>query len=402
MSQPAAPVMASEHTVWCEPDASGSILGDDFMQRAVELDRVSPVTRFSAGGVLVTGADAADEIMHDTARFSSRPDAYFLGSEGGLIPIQVDPPEHTRYRRILDRHFSPRVMEGLREPVAAATRERVATISDAGSCDLVADLGIPVPSETILALLGFSIDRLDDLLAVKNAILHGGADEGDAAAGRANAALGAYDFFESVLRERESDPREDMATFLIGLEKSGELTRRESLDICLMLLIAGLDTVTATAANMFLLLAERPDLQRRLADDASLVPSAVEEFLRITSLGAPSPPASPPRTPRSKVARSPEANASPCCSPVRTGMSEPLGNRSRSISNAVRTGTPAFGLGRHRCLGSHLARMELQVILAEWHALIPEYRLRAGFRPEWRPGIREISSLPIEFGPSAG
>ena len=246
------------------------------------------------------------------------------------------------------------------------------------------------------------MDRLDDLLAVKNAILHGGADEGDAAVGRANAALGAYDFFESVLRERESDPREDMATFLIGLEKSGELTRRESFDICLMLLIAGLDTVTATAANMFLLLAQRPDLQRRLAEDASLVPSAVEEFLRITS--------SVPLTPR-VATEDTEVQGCPIAKGDRLAVlftsanwdertfPEPFRDRSPTPSEpARRIRTGAASLPRF----ASRPAWNLQVILAEWHARIPEYRLRAGFRPEWRPGIREISSLPIEFGPSAG
>lgn len=385
----------SPTTVWSDADPSVSVFGADVVERVRELSAVAPVTRFT-GGVLVTDPAAAEKVMRDAATFSSKPDAFFLGSDGGLIPIQVDPPEHTRYRRVLDRFFAPRVVTQLAGEVTRSAAARIEALAAGGRCDVVADLGVPVPGETILAMLGFPLDRLPELLTVKDDILRPPTAAEDPVAQKTGAARRAYAFFGTVLEARAADPAEDLATHLVEQEAAGLLTRQESLDICLMMVIAGLDTVTATAANVFALLARRPDLQARLAAEPGIVPAAVEEFLRLVS--------PVPITPRIATT---DTEVGGC--PIRKGdrltvmftatnwdeaaFPAPL---EIDFDRPVNRHT-AFGLGRHRCLGSHLARMELQVLLREWHARIPAYRLPEGHEVRWRRGIREIAELPLEF-----
>ena len=206
-----------------------------------------------------------------------------------------------------------------------------------------------------------------------------------------------YEYFERVIDDREARPGDDLLTSLVHAEIDGErLSREEILDICFLLILAGLDTVTATLGCNVAYLAANPEQRVRLVADPSLIPSAVEELLRW-------------ETPVTAVPRIATRDVTVGGVEIKQGELVTMLLGAANVDAAhfeaadqvdferERNIHTAFGVGPHRCLGSHLARMELQVALEEWHRRIPDYRIKAGETPTVSPGIREFLYLPLEW-----
>jgi cytochrome P450 len=217
---------------------------------------------------------------------------------------------------------------------------------------------------------------------------------------QAKTAWSIYEYFDAVLDEREVERRDDLLSEILGAEVEGErLTREEILDICFLFLIAGLDTVTASLDCFFAHLAQHPELRDRLTADPSIVPSVVEELLRY-------------ETPVMLVSRIATRDGEVSGCPVHAGdhIFTFLGAANTddtefADADVVRWDREAnrhlaFGGGVHRCLGSHLARLELTIALREWHARIPRYRIRPGVELEYTIGVRSLDTFPMVLGDS--
>jgi cytochrome P450 len=206
-----------------------------------------------------------------------------------------------------------------------------------------------------------------------------------------------YDYFDGVLDEREVEGRDDLLTQFLRTEVEGvQLSRHDILDICFLFLIAGLDTVTATLDCMVAFLAQHPEHRQQLVDDPSVIPSAIEELLRW-------------ETPVMGVARVALSDTELGGCPVTKGDNVMVLLGSANCDEAeladaheVRFDREvnkhlAFGGGVHRCLGSHLARLELRVALREWHRRIPSYQLADDTTLVYTAGIRSIDYMPLVF-----
>ncbi len=175
------------------------------------------------------------------------------------------------------------------------------------------------------------------------------------------------------------------------------LTVDEILGICFLFILAGLDTVTDSLECFFAYLAQHPDQRRRIVADPDIIPTAVEELLRWES-----PVTAVPRMTTSDL----ELGGCPLQHGDHVGISIGVGNtdeRAMPDADVVDlTRSPnkhlAFGGGIHRCLGSHLARLELRTTLREWHQRIPEYSLAPGTELTYQVGLRQIDVLPLVFG----
>ncbi|MDQ2649819.1 MAG: cytochrome P450 [Actinomycetota bacterium] len=365
--------------------------------------RALPVLPLEGMGVMLTCRAEIDEAFRNPQLFSSNMAAVDLKNARPLIPLQIDPPEHKKYRKILDPLFAPRAMALLEDSVTTLANDLIDRFIDDGEVDFAQRFSIPFPSQVFLTLLGLPLDDLPVFLGMKDGIIrpdwasgHPWGSEGALAHQQATADS-LYAYFNRVLDERELAPTDDLLSQFLTFEVEGEkLTRNDILDICFLFLIAGLDTVTATLDCMFSYLARHPEQRDAIVADPSIIPSVVEELLRW-------------ETPVMAVVRVATDDTELAGCPIRKGdqVVAMLGSANTDEAdlpdaNEVRFDREvnrhlAFGGGVHRCLGSHLARQELRIALREWHRRIPTYRVPDGVELVYTPAIRSIEHFPMQF-----
>ncbi|MGH7734581.1 MAG: cytochrome P450, partial [Gemmatimonadales bacterium] len=289
-------------------------------------------------------------------------------------------------------------MQLLENEVGGLVTELVDAFAERGECDLHEEFAVPLPCRVFLRLMGLPLDDLDFFLELKDHIIRPpGVTMEDQAPYRQAAGRQVYEYFEKHLAERKVAPTDDLLAEIIAGEVDGErLTDEEVMDICYLFIIAGLDTVTDSLDCFFAHLAQHPEHRRQLATDESVIPSAVEELLRWES--------PVPAVPR--VATE-DIEIAGC--PIKAGEQVMLLLASANTDDAAHPGVEevdlcrnpnphlAFGGGVHRCLGSHLARVELRVALREFHRRIPDYELAPGTVLEYTSGLRSLHHLPLVF-----
>jgi cytochrome P450 len=358
----------------------------------------APVFRSPQVVVLSRLADI-DMALKRTDLFSSNMDAVDLGNVRPVIPLQIDPPDHAKYRRILDPLFTPREMARREPAVTALVNEMIDRFADRGECDFHAEFAVPLPCTVFLQLLGLPLEDLDKFLVWKDAVIRPEGAQGpeqhrEAAAPSAHAI---YEYFERAIDEHIANPREDVLSALIAAQVEGKpLSREELLDICFLFLIAGLDTVTDSLDCFFVYLARHPEQRRLLIEQPDILPTAIEELLRW-------------ETPVPGVARvaMQDAEVGGCSISKGERISPLLGAANTDPAEFPEpevvdfTRNPnrhrAFGGGPHRCLGSHLARLELRVALREFHKRIPDYEIPPGVKLTYTSALRSVESLPLRF-----
>jgi cytochrome P450 len=361
----------------------------------------------SGKGILLSRKAEIDEALRHPEVFSSNMDAVDLKNKRPMIPLQIDPPDQRKYRKLLDPIFAPRKMTAMDEEVSALVNRLIDQFIDRGEVDFAKEFSVPFPSQVFLTLLGLPLEELDTFLTMKDGIIRPdhvtGKRYGSKEAGeyQQKVADSVYDYFNKVLDQREVERKDDILSHFLDAEMEGDsLTREDILDICFLFLIAGLDTVTATLDCMFSFLAQHPEQRQQLVDDPSLIPNAIEEMLRW-------------ETPVMGIARVAVTDTELNGCPIGAGDQVMIMIGSANTDEAefpdadvVRFDREinrhlAFGGGIHRCLGSHLARMELRVALREWHKRIPEYEIESGHTLEYTAGIRSIDHFPMRFTASS-
>jgi cytochrome P450 len=301
-----------------------------------------------------------------------------LGNLRPLIPLNVDPPMHAKYRKLLDPLFTPKRMDEQEEDITRRANGYIDTFIDRGECNFTEEYAELFPSSVFLGLMGLPEAEIRMFLHMRDGILHPEKWNPDAildvdARSKVMNAAGQeiYEYFGNLIDERTKRPSNDIITRFVQSEIDGErLTRDDILDICFL-----------------------------IVDDPAIIPSAVEELLRYESPV----PGGVPRTARCPVDLPGGAHVD-----EGTGVIPSYGaaNMDPSVFDAPlevrfdREVNPhiAFGGGVHRCLGSHLARRELRITLREWHRRIPEYRVKPGHEElEYPPGLRHVKDLTLTW-----
>jgi cytochrome P450 len=357
----------------------------------------------SSGAVMLSRKGDIMEALQHPEIFSSNMDAVDLKNKRPMIPLQIDPPDHKKFRKLLDPIFAPRKMQAMDDEVSALANNLIDGFIDKDGVDFAKAFSVPFPSVVFLTLLGLPPEDLDTFLTMKDGIIRPDhvtgkpRDSEETSRYQQKIADSVYDYFNQVLDKRELERQDDLLSLFLDAEMEGErLTREDILDICFLFLIAGLDTVTATLDCMFSFLAQNPDHRRQLVEDPSVIPNAIEELLRW-------------ETPVMSIARVAVSDTELGGCPVHAGDQVMVMIGSANTDEAefpdadeVRFDREvnrhiAFGGGIHRCLGSHLARLELRVALREWHKRIPDYEIEPDHTLVYTAGIRSIDYFPMRF-----
>ncbi|HET6966012.1 MAG TPA: cytochrome P450 [Acidimicrobiales bacterium] len=309
------------------------------------------------------------------------------------IPELLDPPEHTKWRQLLAPHFAPKLMEAMEPKVRARCSEIIETFAGRGSCDFMHDFAWRYPTTIFMELMGLPLDGLEQFLAWEHDILHLSAGEDPDRSRAFGAMMAVQQYFAELIEQKRAHPGDDLLTTALSWKLDGRpISQEDMLSWCLLMFMAGLDTVSIQLAYSFWYLADHPDERGRLVADPSLIPGAVEEFLRCFAF------VPPPR----RVTRDTEFHGCPMKKGDAVVLPLSAANRDPAVwdrpTEVVIDREPnnhiAFGAGPHRCLGSHLARRELKVAIEEWHKRIPDYRLADAQVPE-HGGMWGIDALSL-------
>jgi cytochrome P450 len=311
-----------------------------------------------------------------------------------MTPIMMDPPEHTRLRAPLQRTFSPKTVIGLRDKIEDLAVSLVEAIAPLGRADFVAAVTEPLPVRIFLAMMGLPDDRIGEFREMVRDVLAPRGHDPMREMGRMRRIA---DAMQPTIVARRDDRRDDIISLLWGVEIDGAAMTMELMeDYCCLLFLAGLDTVINAMTYGIRHLARHPELQAELRAAPERIVEATEELLRCYSFTGPV----------RRVTR--DVELAGCRLEAGEQVFVYLGavdldprefpeperfDLARENNNHL-----IFGAGPHRCLGSHLARVELQVLYQVVLERLPEFRLDPTGRPVFHPGnVLSVSSLPIRW-----
>ena len=345
-----------------------------------------------------------DAILRDHGHFSNDPRKGALSRRQrvNLPPphestmLWLDPPDHTRLRALVNKAFTPKVVNSLEPRIRNVLGSLLDDIDDPGGFDLMQAVAQPLPIIVIAEMLGVPPeDRAQFKIwsAQRARLLEPMISSRER--GLASTASGEFDaYFRSIIVERRAAPRGDIVSTLVQAEDAGErLTERETLNMLRLLLAAGNETITNLIGNGILALLRNPDQLQRLREDPGLIPVAVEELLRFDS---------PVQADVRRVLADCEVNGFALRERDNIVVLLGAANRDPNVFedpdrlNVGRSEVPhlSFGRGIHHCLGAPLARLEGRIVLEMLLERFPRISLLAD-SPQFRTSIifRGLHSL---------
>lgn len=340
---------------------------------------------FMNGAYYVTRREDVLAALRSPNLFSAQLALQPPGSPVPVLPSAFDPPEHTRYRKILQPYFSPQALMRSRPIMERHATDIITGLARQGQCDAMADVARLYPFGVFMQLYGLPSNDRDDVIAWKDAAVEG-KPEGHAL----------LSYFAEAIEERRHNPGSDMLSNI--MTGPGALTDLELLGMCHLIVLSGLDTVAAAIGFSLLELARRPQLRKDLRENPSQIRVFVEEIVRLEPAA---PMAARVTTDFAKVG----GMTLPPGSPVRlcTAAINRDGRDATSADELIMDGKMhrhwGFGGGPHRCIGSHLARIQLDVVLSEWLKQIPDFDLPPDYVPEVKfPSTYfALTTLPLSW-----
>ncbi|GAB2756361.1 cytochrome P450 [Salinifilum aidingensis] len=369
------------------------------------LRRRGPLVRSRLGMWVASTHGMCDAVLRD-GRFgvrtaegaASQPFADELGQDLSLL--ELDPPDHTRLRRLAAPAFRPRRLETYRERITRVAEDLVDAARRRGEFDLIRDFAAPLPIAVIQELLG--VPPLDAERLARHGRVLGGALDGVRSVRQlrrlreSTAALA--QLFDGVIAQRRAEPTEDVLGDLVRATDEQRLTGAELVGLCNLLLVAGFETTVNLIGNGTAALLDHPEQWERLCAEPQRASAAVEETLRWDA----------PVQATVRVAHEP-VELGGCALPVNGMVLVLLGSAGRDprqhaeaerfdITRRDRGEHLAFAGGRHYCLGAPLARLEGEVALRTLAMRLPDLRRAGPVRHRASSIIHGLSALPVRAG----
>ncbi|MEY2570874.1 MAG: hypothetical protein QOE63_1224 [Acidimicrobiaceae bacterium] len=370
-----------------------------------ELRATCPVAHSDRyGGVwLPTRHEDVAAIAYDTDRFTSRSVVVSefrppveMAPRGGIPPISSDPPFHKGARRLLLPPFSPKAIAKLEPSTRAYCDDLIDALRGRDVVDAAEEYAQHIPVRVIARMLGFPDEDAD---VFRGFVQHALEGVSLPLAERAEGMGRLFDYLRAQVEEHIAHPRDDLTTFLLNAEMDGEPLAIDHVGGTIgLLLIAGIDTTWSAIGASLWHLAGNADDRERLAVEPDLLPTAMEELLRAYA----------PVTMARLVREDTVFNGCPMRADDFVLLSFPSANRDpeafddadQVVIDREINRHAAFGLGIHRCVGSHLARMELRVALEVWLEAFPRFELADPDAVRWSGGqVRGPRTLPVRILP---
>jgi cytochrome P450 len=313
-------------------------------------------------------------------------------------PISSDPPFHGVARRLILQAFSPQAV-ARHEPYTRDLADRLLDgFAARGHCDGAVEFAQQIPPKVIAHLMGLDENRGEDFIRWVRGVLELGATD---PALRAATGLEMLRFWGEEIAKRRAQPTDDFISWMLEQDLDGEpVDDNHVMSTCNLLLVAGIDTTWSSIGSALWHLATHPQDRQRLVDEPGLLPTAVEELLRVYS----------PVTMARLATEDVTVNGTTIPAGSRVLMNFPAANRDPEhfpdpdtvVIDRAHNRHVAFGIGIHRCAGSNLARMEMLVALSAFLERIPEFQLADTGEVTWCGGqVRGPRSLPLTFPASA-
>lgn len=311
----------------------------------------------------------------DATPFPRDPNNWFY-----FIPIEIDPPEHRKYRNIVDPFVSPQAVLKLEDRIRALANELIDGFIDKGECEFDEVFGRPLPVLVFLDLMGLPRDMCDTFVSWAMALLHSNDRQimGDTL-------KTICDYLSVKIAEKQANPDDGLVSKIANSQIDGRpISEREAHGFVVFLFIAGLDTVFATLNLIWTWLAENPDHVQEMINDPDNINAQVEELLRVHSTTFSGRTVAQDVELRGVKLKKGDKITSilPACNfdpDVFPNPTEVDFHRPKKI-------ILAFTVGVHSCMGAHLARLEVKIALQEWFKRIPNFKLKPGTKMEYRPG----------------
>jgi cytochrome P450 len=309
------------------------------------------------------------------------------------VPINLDPPQHTKYRLPLQSVFSPKAINALKDDIRTLAAKLIDDVAPQGRCEFMSTVAEQLPVTVFMKMMGLPLDRFAQYRALvkENMAATTEADIRKPIAILQRVAESMRDIFI----ERRDNPKNDLISLLWKIEVDGKRTIMDDMDnYGVLLFVAGLDTVMQGMGHGVRYLAGDLAVQQRLRQEPALIPEAVEEILRRYTFTVPA-----RRVARDTVFEGVELKVND-----RVMLYLPAADLDpREFSNPERFNLDrenkthiAFNAGPHRCLGSHLARIEIQILFEEMLKRLPEFRLDPGNKPNFHGGnVISIESMHL-------
>lgn len=324
---------------------------------------------------IVSRHELMREIFQTPETFSSR-NVYGLagaiGESWNMLPIEEDPPEHDKWRLLLNPIFSPAKMKVLEVEIEGLIVSLIENLKPRGHCDFVREIADVFPIQIFLKMFGLPLEETVTFVKWSRTMSHSESWED---AQEANRQIIGY--LKQMISKRRAAPTNDLLSYVVTADVDGaKPTDDEAIGFCFLLFVAGLDTVAAMLSFIFKHLAEHPADQQRLRNNPDDIPQAIEEFLRAYPIVLPGRRLSHDVDFHGVKMKKGDLVKMPTMAAGRDEREFPDPNLVDFDREHVSHIT--FGAGPHRCVGSHLARRELRIALVEWLKRIAPFQITPG------------------------